>query len=46
MEEMGSFVQRKTPQRWLWHALDHLPGVVLAYALGSRADEVCVELQK
>jgi insertion element IS1 protein InsB len=30
----------------LWHAIDHLTGVVLAYALGSRVDAVFVELQK
>jgi len=46
VDEMWSFVQRKAQQRWLWHAIDHLTGVVLAYGLGSRADEVCVELQK
>lgn len=43
---MGSFVQRKAQQRWLWHAIAHLTGVVLAYAFGSRADTVFVELQK
>ena len=43
---MGSFVKSKAHQRWLWHAIDHLTGVVLAYALGSRADTVFVELQK
>ena len=46
VDEMWSFVQRKAPQRWLWHAIDHLSGVVLAYAFGSRADKVFVELQK
>lgn len=46
MEEMGSFVKRKTQQRWLWHAIAHLTGVVLAYAFGSRADAVFVKLQK
>jgi insertion element IS1 protein InsB len=45
-DERGSFVKRKTQQRWLWHALDHLTGVVLAYAFGSRADAVFVKLQK
>jgi len=43
---MGSFVKSKAQQRWLWHAIDPLSGVVLAYAFGSRADEVFVELQK
>jgi insertion element IS1 protein InsB len=46
VDEMWSFVQSKAPQRWLWHAIDHLTGVVLAYVLGSRADEVFGELQK
>ena len=46
MDEMWSFVQRKAQQRWLWHAIDHLTGVVLAYAFGSRADAVFVELKK
>jgi insertion element IS1 protein InsB len=45
-DEMWSFVQSKAHQRWLWHAIDHLSGVVLAYALGSRADKVFVELKK
>jgi insertion element IS1 protein InsB len=46
MDEMWSFVQCKAHQRWVWHAIDHLTGVVLAYAFGSRADAVFVELQK
>jgi insertion element IS1 protein InsB len=46
VEEMWSFVGRKAHQRWLWHALDHLRGVVLAYAFGRRADKVFVQLQK
>jgi len=43
---MWSFVQSKARQRWLWHAIDHLTGVVLAYAFGKRADKVFVKLQK
>jgi insertion element IS1 protein InsB len=46
IEEMWSFAGRKAHQRWLWHAIDHLTGVVLAYAFGSRADAVFVELQE
>jgi insertion element IS1 protein InsB len=46
VDEMWSFVQSKAHQRWLWHAIDHLTGVVLAYVFGSRGDEVFVELQK
>ena len=39
-------MQKKAHQRWLWHAIDHWTGVVLAYAFGSRADEVFAALQK
>jgi insertion element IS1 protein InsB len=45
VDEMWSFVQSKAQQRWLGHAIDHLTGVVLAYAFGRRADAVFVELQ-
>jgi insertion element IS1 protein InsB len=46
VDEMWSFVGSKAHQRWLWHAVDHLTGVVLAYVLGSRADAVFGKLQK
>lgn len=46
IDEMWSFVGSKAHQRWLWHAIDHLSGVVLAYAFGRRADRVFVQLQK
>ena len=46
VDEMWSFVGSKAHQRWLWQAIDHLTGVVLAYVFGSRADEVFVELKK
>ena len=46
VDEMWSFVGSKAQQRWLWHAIDHLSGVVLAYAFGSRAAAVFVELKK
>jgi insertion element IS1 protein InsB len=45
IEERWSCVGRKAHQRWLWQAIDHLTGVVLAYVWGSRAAEVFVELQ-
>ena len=45
VDEMWSFVQGKAQQRWLWHVIDHSTGVVLAYAFGSRADEVFVSLR-
>ena len=46
VEERWSFVKSKAHQRWLWPAIDHVTGGGLASVLGSRADEVFVELQK
>jgi insertion element IS1 protein InsB len=46
VDEMWSFVGSKAHQRWLWHAIDHLTGVVLAYVLGNRTDEVFLQLRK
>ena len=43
---MWSYVENKNQQRWLWHAIDHRTGKVLAYVLGSRKDVVFLELQK
>ncbi len=44
-DEMWSFVQSKAQQRWLWHAIDHLSGAVLAYVLASHQDEAFVQLK-
>jgi IS1 family transposase len=30
MDEMWSLIGKKQDQRWLWHAIDHHTGVVLA----------------
>ena len=38
MDEMWSFVGRKKQQRWLWHAIDHISGDVLAYVLAPHQD--------
>ncbi len=38
MDEIWSFVQSKGQPRWLWHAIDHLTGVVLAYVLEPHKD--------
>lgn len=40
MDAMWSFVQRKNEPRWLWHAIDHRSGQVLAYVFGRRKDAV------
>ena len=38
MDEMWSFVGNKGNPRWLWHAIDHHTGAVLAYVFGRRKD--------
>ena len=45
IDEMWSFVKKKENQRWLWHAIDHASGAVLAYVFGERRDKVFVQLQ-
>ncbi|MBF0175492.1 MAG: IS1 family transposase, partial [Magnetococcales bacterium] len=42
--EMWSFVGNKGQQRWLWHAIDHVSGQVLAYVFGPRQDQAFLEL--
>jgi insertion element IS1 protein InsB len=46
MDEMWSFVGKKSQQRWLWHAIDHIKGIVLAYVCGTREDEVFLQLKE
>jgi IS1 family transposase len=45
VDEMWSFVKRKKTPRWLWHAIDHRSGKVLAYVFGRRQDEVFLKLK-
>ena len=45
LDEMWSFVARKTNPRWLWHAIDHHTGKVLAYVFGRRKDTIFVKLK-
>ena len=45
MDEMWSFVGNKGNPRWLWHAIDHHTGAVLAYIFGRRTDTVCLKLK-
>jgi len=42
---MWSFVGAKESARWLWQALDHRTGRVLAYVVGTRKDAVFLKLQ-
>ena len=45
MDEMWSFVGNKGNPRWLWHAIDHHTGKVVAYVFGRRKDEVFLQLK-
>ena len=42
---MWSFVGKKQAPRWLWHALDHHTGKVLAYVFGRREDRALLKLK-
>ena len=44
LDEMWSDVGKKAEPRWLWHAIDHQSGTVLAYVFGRRQDEVFLQL--
>jgi insertion element IS1 protein InsB len=46
LDEMWSYVFKKTNPRWLWHAIDHHTGQVLAYVFGRRKDNVFLRLQQ
>ena len=46
LNEQWSFVRNKNNERWLWLAIDHNSGVVLAYVLGKRRDNVFKRLKK
>jgi insertion element IS1 protein InsB len=42
---MWSFVQKKAQQRWLWHAIDHDSGEILAYVLAPHEDAAFIQLK-
>ncbi len=42
---MWSFVGAKATARWLWHAVDHHTGRVLAYVVGPRKDATFLKLR-
>ena len=46
LDEMWSYVGKKAEPRWLWHAIDHPSGTVLAYVFERRQDEVFRQLQE
>jgi len=45
LDEMWSYVGKKDNQRWLWHAIDHATGKILAYVFGNRQDSVFLALK-
>jgi insertion element IS1 protein InsB len=45
VDEMWSYVGSKPQPRWLWLALDHGTGKVLAHVFGRRQDEVFLQLK-
>jgi len=45
IDEMWSYVGKKSNPRWLWHAIDHRSGKVLAYVFGRRKDEIFRQLK-
>jgi insertion element IS1 protein InsB len=45
LDEMWIFVGKRSNQRWLWHAIDHKTGEILAYVFGRRKDEVFNKLR-
>ncbi len=46
LDEMWSYVGKKDNPRWLWHAIEHQSGKVLAYVFGRRKDEAFLQLKK
>lgn len=46
LDEMWSYVGKKSNPRWLWHAIDRRSGEVLAYMFGRRKDQVFIQLKK
>jgi insertion element IS1 protein InsB len=45
LDEMWSDVRSKAHPRWLWHAIDHRSGTVLASVFGRRQDTVFLQLK-
>jgi IS1 family transposase/transposase-like protein len=46
VDEMWSYVRNKDNPRWLWHAIDHVTGEILAYTFGRRKDSVFLALKE
>lgn len=44
VDERWSLVGKNEQQRWLWHAIDHMSGGVLADVCGTHEEEVFLQL--
>jgi insertion element IS1 protein InsB len=44
-DEMWSHLQPKSQQRWLWHAINHQTGKILAYVLADHKDQAFLQLK-
>ena len=38
--------ERKFIARWLWHAIDHQTGTILAFVIGRREDRMFLKLKR
>jgi insertion element IS1 protein InsB len=45
LDELWAYVAKKANPRWLWPAIDHRTGKILAYVFGRRKDTVCLRLK-
>ena len=45
LDELWSLVGCKQHLRWLWGALDHQTGKILAYTFGRREDQALLQLK-
>ena len=45
LDEMWSFVGAKQKPRWLWEALNHQTGRIVAFIFGRRADQALLHLK-
>jgi insertion element IS1 protein InsB len=45
-DEQWSYVYKKGNQQWLWYAIDKATGIILAYVIGKRSDNMCERLME
>jgi insertion element IS1 protein InsB len=45
LDEQWSYVGKKSDQRWIWYAVDHVTNTILAYVFGRRKDKAFKQLR-